>query len=609
MTDSQKTLVYRFTFITLLLLAAYGNTLNHGFVWDDINIIVDSPLTESLSNIPRFFISEDMADGPTGYYRPITYVSFALDRAIWGLNPVGFNITNLVLHILATLLFYRVISALFKREDLALAAALIFSLHPIAGETVNFHAGGRNTLLCACFSMLSLLFYAKKKHLPALACFTLALFSKEFALLLPALFFMHDRMVSKEKSRWAFYIPVIIAILCYLGLRSYAVTRNANLLKAANISDAIWIMPQIIGSYLMHMAFPAGLKTMYDVNTNVTLLSFISYSVLILALAGMAVIFRKKSEVVFAIIIFFLFLLPVTNIFPLGITMMADRYAYFSLFGFSLALAYCICLAPRKAVLLVMALLCLFFITTDIRRNSYWKDELSLFTQMAKDAPEMSVGFQNLGYAYFDKGDFANADKYLTAAYDKTDVNAGMLAGSASKFWEMNKLDKAITALNKQIELEPKNPQSYIMASRISEEMGNKALAKSYHDKAEALYPGIFEIMEKRVIFACRQGEALMAKHDNDAAERLFKEALTIDPAFVPALVDMGSLFAEKGDIPKSLHYFTKATSLDPLDPAAHYNLSKVYESLGKMTEAQEEMNKFKELEARSRQKGNAEQH
>jgi tetratricopeptide (TPR) repeat protein len=599
MTSTHRNIVYRLAIITLLLLAVYGNTLNHGFVWDDVNIILDSPLTENLRNIPRFFISEDMADGPTGYYRPITYVSFALDRAIWGLNPIGFNISNLLLHILVSLLFYRVIAALFEKENLAFVAALIFALHPIAGETVNFHAGGRNTLLCACFSLLSLLMYARKKQLPAVIFFTLAIFSKEFALLLPVLFLAYDRLIAREKIRWGYYALCLAAITCYLGLRSYAVSKNANLLTSLNISDTVWIIPQIIGSYLTNMLFPLGLKTMYDVNTKINWFSFISYSLLLFTVIGIAFLFKKYREVPFSILVFLLFLLPVSNIFPLGSAIIADRYAYFSLFGFSLALAYCICKAPKQAIMVIATILCLLFATIDFQRNGYWKDEVSLFTQMIKDAPEMSIGFQNLGYAYYEKQDYVNAEKYLTTAYNKKDVNSRMLVGSSSMFWEMNKLDKAIIALNKKIEMEPQNPQSYIMASRVYEQMGNAPMAKQFHDKAVELYPGIFEMMNQRAMSACREGEELMAQHKIDKAERLFKEALQIDPIFVPALLDMGGVVAEKGNPAKALEYFSKAAKLEPLNPAVHYNLSIAYEMMGKKAAAEEENKKFKELDAR----------
>ena len=602
MTDSQKPILFRYILITVLLLAVYANTLNHGFVWDDVDIIGNSPLLEKLSNIPKFFITEDTAQGEaTGYYRPITYVSFALDRALWGLNPVGFNITNLFLHILVALAFYRVVAALFKRENLAFFAALLFSLHPIAGETVNFHAGGRNTLLCALFTLLSLLFYVNKKYLPAIACFILAIFSKEFALLLPAVFLLHDRTINKEKISWLHYLPYAVAIAGYLGLRSFAVHAHANLLTSIRISNVAGI-PRLIIGYLKQMAFPVDLKTMYVVPAHGTWTSIIAFSLILSVLAGIVVTFRKKYEILFSASLFLLFLLPVTNMFPLGTTAMADRYAYFALFGFSLALAYCMCLANNKFALSILALLCTFYAAIDVHRNWIWKDNFSFFTQMTKDAPEMSIGYQNLGYAYYNKEDFVNAEKYLQLASSKKDVNPTMLIGHAEMFWEMQKLDKAIASLNKKLELEPGNPQAYIMASTIYEEMGNKTKAKEYHDKAVAAFPGIFEMMKKRAFSSCRQGEAMLERQNFVMAERLFKEALKIDPRFVPALIDMGSLYAEKGDMPKSLHYFTRAAVLEPLNPTPHYNLSLVYESLGNAAKAREEMTQFNELKARSKQ-------
>ena len=599
MADSQKLTVYRYVLITVLLLAVYGNTLKHNFVWDDTDIIVNNPLLENLGNLPSFFLMEDIIDTPTGYYRPVTYVSFALDRAIWGLNPVGYNLTNLVLHILVTLIFYQVVVALFKRENLAFFSALIFSLHPITGETVNFHAGGRNTLLCACFALLSFLFYINKKHLQSIMCFSLAIFSKEFALLLPVAFVLYDRTIHKKKSEWVHYIPYAIVVVCYLGLRSFVVKTNANLFKTAKFSNS-WDIPWLIISYLRQMVLPLDLKTMYDLSGLFTWSSFILYSLLLLVLTGIVITYRKKTEILFSSCLFLLFLLPVTNIFPLGTAIMADRYAYFASFGFSIVLAYCVCLTKSKFSLPLLALLCTFYMSILFQRNAIWIDNLSFFTQMTKDVPEKSIGYQNLGYAYYHNNDFTNAEKFLLLASSKKDVNPTMLIGHAEMFWEMNKLDKAVDALNKKLELEPGNPQAYIMASTIYEEMGNISKANEYHNKAVEIFPGIFEMMKKRAISSCQQGESMMARKNFVMAERLFKEALKINPRFVPALIDMGTLVAARGDMEKAHYYFLKAADLAPLNPAPRYNLSLVYDATGRGAEAQLEMSKFRELEARA---------
>jgi tetratricopeptide (TPR) repeat protein len=297
-------------------------------------------------------------------------------------------------------------------------------------------------------------------------------------------------------------------------------------------------------------------------------------------------------------------LLPVINIIPLTTaTLLADRYAYFSSMGFALALAYFICKADRRIVTPIVVVLCLLFSILDIQRNRIWKDEPSLFSQMTKDAPEKALGYHDLGRYYYDNGDIATAVKYLKIASTKDDMNSRMLGSDALVFLEANELDLASTLLLKKIKYEPANPQTYIILNRIYEKMGNTLLAKTYHDKAEALMPGIEDIMKKRAESLCRGGEQLMAGHKLREAETLFKEALGILPDFIPALINMGSLSAEKKDFTTAVTYFTKAVALDPANLTAHYNLSMTYEILGKTAEAREYMSKFRELDARSAQR------
>lgn len=601
MTDSRKPLIYRLVFITVLLLAVYGNTLNHGFVWDDTDVIVENPQLAKLGNIPSLFLSEDRIEGSTGYYRPLTYVSFALDRAIWGLNPVGFNVTNLLLHILVALLFYQVISALFKNETLAFAAALIFSLHPIVGETVNFHSGGRNTLLCACFILMSLLFYTKDRRIAAAICFAGAIFSKEFGLLLPAILFVYDRFIKNEKPRLVSYLPFLVPIVVYFSLRSYAVEK-ASLLASLNFTDSLWISPYLVIKYLVHMVYPFNLSVLYDINTNIIYASLSLVGIVLLVFA--AYYFRKQGEVVFSISWFLLFLLPVVNIVLLqAASMMADRYAYFSLMGFALALAFIICKARKEAAIALVLIICVAYGLVDIQRNNYWKDDLAFYSQMIKDSPDMALGYNDLGLYYFKKGDMVNAEKYLTIAGTKKDITARLLGANASVFWQADKLDITEKLLLRQLELEPSNPQPYIMLKMIYEKKGNKALAKSYGDKASAMFPGIEEMMKQRVIEVCRQAEAYIAMRSFERAENLLREALIINPDFVPALVDMGGLSAEKGDFVKAEKYLSRAIGLEPLNATAHYNLAQVYEMQGKMAEAGEEMKKASEAEALSQKK------
>jgi len=589
--------------ITVVLLAVYGNTINHGFVWDDTDIIVDNPQLDSLGNIPSLFLSEDRIEGSTGYYRPMTYISFAIDRAIWGLNPVGYNITNLVLHILAALLFYRVVSALFNNERVALAAALIFSLHPITGETVNFHSGGRNTLLCACFILLSILFYARDKRISAVICFAGAIFSKEFGLLLPAVLFVYDWFVKKERPRVASYLPFLVPIILYFTLRSYAIEKG-NLLHALNFTESAWVAPLLVMKYLINMIYPFHLSVLYDVQSNLVYTALSLGGMAVLVFAGYC--FRKQGEVILALCWFLLFLLPVINIVGLNAaSYMSDRYAYFSLMGFALAFAFIICKARKEAAIAILLVICITYALIDITRNNYWKDDYAFYSRMIHDSPDMALGYNDLGLYYFKKGDMVNAEKYLTIAATKKDISARLLGADAGVFWQADKFDVAEKLLLRQLELEPTNPQPYIMLKMLYDKTGNKVLSRSYGDKVSKMFPGIEDMMKQRVIEVCRQAEAFIALRSFERAENLLREALIINPDFVPALIDMGGLNAEKADYAKAVKYLTRATVLEPFNASAHYNLSMVFQMQGKVVEADEEMKKFKEAEAAIQQQKN----
>jgi tetratricopeptide (TPR) repeat protein len=601
MIDSRKHFLYQLVFITVLLLAVYGNTLNHGFVWDDTDIIVENLQLQKLSNIPSLFLSEDKIEGSTGYYRPLTYISFALDHAIWGLNPVGYNITNLLLHILVALLFYQVIATLFKNENLALAATLIFSLHPIVGETINFHSGGRNTLLCAAFIMLSLLFYIREKRIAAAICFAGAIFSKEFGLLLPAILFIYDRFIKNEKPRLTSYLPFLVPVIVYFSLRSYVIEKSS-LLSALNFSESLWVSPYLVIKYLLNMVYPFNLSVLYDVSTNIIYASLSLAAIIMLVIT--AYYFRKQGEVVLSISWFLLFLLPVINIILLqAASLMADRYAYIPLMGFALALAFIITKARKEAAIAIVLIICGSYAVVDIKRNNYWKDDHAFYSQMIMDSPEMALGYNDLGLYYFKKGDMASAEKYLTIAGTKKDITARLLGANASVFWQADKFDTAEKLLLRQLELEPSNPQPYVMLKMIYEKKGNKAMAKSYGDKAAAMFPGIEEMMKQRVIEVCRQAESFIAMRSFERAENLLREAIIINPDFVPALIDMGGLNAEKGDFVKAEKYLTRAIALEPQNSAAHYNLGQVYQMQGKNAAAAEELKKANEAEELSHRK------
>lgn len=602
MTVLQKQFMWRFGCIVILVAAVYGTTLTHDFVWDDTYIIVNNQLLEKLGNIPRFFLTEDTIEDSTGYYRPVTYISFALDRAVWGVNPAGFHLTNLVLHIVTALLFYAVTAALFKKERLALVAALIFALHPVAGETVNFLAGGRNTLLSACFGLLSLLFYIRNKPVAALVSFTAAIFSKEFALLFPVVFIVYDLRLQREKFRFSRYAPFLVPIAGYLALRSYAV-QKANFLESMNLWDSM-AAPYLVARYVLNMVALFQLKVLYRISPSMTsvILGFLFAG----CLAAAVYYFRKHEEILFSAFWGLLFLLPVINIIPLHTTtVLADRYAYFSLMGFALFLATVICKLDGRVTTVAVVTLCAVYAVMDFRNNRVWENDVTFFSRMTKDAPYSFVGFKNLGMAYYKKGEIARAVESLEAGDSKADIPVNYLIGDAYVFWKENRLDKAEKSLLRVLDVNPSNPEPYLLLMMIHEQKGDSGTAQDYRNKLQNMVGSLDEIIADRTFETCRTGETYMAKGRYTDAEIYLWQALRINPGYIPALIDMGSLMAGQGKLADAITYFNKALALDPLNAAARYNLAMVYQMQGRMDEAQAEMLKFRETENMEKHKEN----
>lgn len=142
--------------LLLVLLAAllpYLNSLENGFVLDDQELIVSNPYVQGGAALGALFTAdfwEAQNQVRSNHYQPITMVSFALNHRLGGLEPFGYHLTNLLLHILVSVLLLLVLRRLLPRGMLALTAALLFAVHPVHTEAVAA-VGGRAHLLAALF--------------------------------------------------------------------------------------------------------------------------------------------------------------------------------------------------------------------------------------------------------------------------------------------------------------------------------------------------------------------------------------------------------------------------------------------------------------------------
>src|SRR6266404_3067038 len=132
------------TWIVIIGLIVYFNSLFNGFVGDDLGQIVTNQAITSLSNIPNFFFGGTFYNGSLtslsgGYYRPIVSLTYALLYSFLNGNPFPFHLFQLVIHILNTI-FVFLIFRFFLKKNISFLLALLFLLHPIQSEAVDYIA-------------------------------------------------------------------------------------------------------------------------------------------------------------------------------------------------------------------------------------------------------------------------------------------------------------------------------------------------------------------------------------------------------------------------------------------------------------------------------------
>ena len=354
----------------LVAFGVYANTLRHEFVWDGPTIIKQQ-VTAFHSAREIFFPSEGIVGVvDLHYYRPLVMLSYIADDALWDGAPSGFHLTNVLLHVICTVLVFfltRAILARFEERDSgALVAALLFGVHPIHTESVAWMVG-RSDVMGAILSFAALLLYARYRTegrrywlVFASLTFLAAGFAKETSLavllFLPVMDWtlFRDQGMGGMRRSLGRYAPFAVAAVAYLLARQQGLGGGVDsVLRVSSPWRLILDLVNSYGYYVRKLALPFDLVAFVPVvpsGAGSTLLSVLS---LVLFLAGLAVAFSRRMRIVLLALAFFLItLLPsvLVAIMNLSETALAERYLYIPSLSLSilLGLATVHLLAGRK---------------------------------------------------------------------------------------------------------------------------------------------------------------------------------------------------------------------------------------------------------------------
>jgi hypothetical protein len=195
----------------------WGTMLNCYFLGDDYLLLsmARSPKLELLTSVFRH------GDGGI-FYRPVTFMSYALDHAIWGQWPVGYHVTDLVFHFASVTGLFALLGQLGIQRRVSAITAAIFAAMPIQVEAVAWMSG-RFDVLSTAFLLWTIVcyLYARSKnsilaYLLAMVLFVLAMCSKESAFVLPLLLFAIEWIVIRTKPDWRIAVVVVLSGLGFL---------------------------------------------------------------------------------------------------------------------------------------------------------------------------------------------------------------------------------------------------------------------------------------------------------------------------------------------------------------------------------------------------------
>lgn len=558
-----------------LSLAVYANSIPNGFALDDLVVVRDNPQLvdpdwTGLFARPYWPVAE-----PSGYYRPVTVVSLALNRVLTGAGPAGFHTVNTLLHALASLLVWFWARGLGMRRPTALLAAALFAVHPIHTEAVA-NISGRSDLLSAAFVLLAWLAHARARKAepprPRIAWITAAVLayfaatlSKENAVLAPALFLFDDLLRRRETGRtlvWAAYGGYAVSLAANLALRARALgglRGAANALFLDNpvldapagerIATGLWAQVR----HLALFVWPVPLSSDYSYAAVAIVRGLADPRLWAgLALLGVTVAlvawgWRRDRTVALAVAVTAVFLLPASNLlFPAG-GLVAERLLYLPSAGLCLLAGHLAAAGmargggTKTALVAVSVAVLLALSARTVVRNPDWKDNASLALHDVAVQPRSAKLQAGAALVLHERGDLAGAERHYREAVGIWPEYAQMHNNLGVLLEETGRIEEAVESYRRASALAPHNPAPYKALAPLLLQLGRVDEAIAAYDAGAARDPA-------DVTFRFHRARAILAAGRGDDALRAFEELARDDPGGWPGQLSAVVVLRARGE-------------------------------------------------------------
>jgi tetratricopeptide (TPR) repeat protein len=603
--------------------ATYGNALNGPFVFDDVGSIVENPHVRTLWPLSQVLSAPPQA---TVAGRPLVSLSLALNYAVGGLDVRGYHLTNLAIHVFCGLLLYGVVRRTLSGPNFAraigphagglgVACALIWLVHPLCSETVNYTVQ-RTESIMALFYLATLYsaVRAAASHRPrawsvaAIVVCTAGMASKEAMVTAPVAVVLYDiaylpgPLRQLVRRRWRLYAGLagtwgILAAIMAAGPR----TKTVGLSLGVSALDYAKNQAVLIVEYLRTAVWPHPLVFDYGYARPLPEGTAGPSAVLVVALAAVTTLaFMRRPATAYPAVWFFLILAPTSSIVPIVSEVGAERRMYLPLAGLIVLCvvaghALLVRLGSRSghrsaavvrrvgagAVVLVAAALA----WTTHSRNEVYRSSETLWRTAVAARPLNPRAHNNLGQAiHLDDRPGEAMPHYRKALelddrYSQAHFNQGVALG------DLGRADEAMDCYRRALELNPELARAH---HNLGAELANRGALR------EAI-PHFREAVRHAPEWAPahhKLGRGLSLSGETAPALDELREAVRLDPDHWEALIDIAWILAtepapEFRDADRAIRLATRAAELTHYRHATSLDtLAAAYAAAGRFDEA-----------------------
>jgi Flp pilus assembly protein TadD len=597
-------------FLILLTYVSFSRILNNKFInFDDNDYVIRNPHVNSgltLEGIKWAFTAFHANN-----WHPITWLSHMVDCEIYGLNAGGHHFTNLILHIINTLLLFLVFKWITGAIWESAFIAALFAIHPLHVESVAWVAE-RKDVLSAFFGMLTIWAYARyaenlslSRYLTALLCFIFGLMSKPMLVTLPFVlllldfwplkrfqflpaddesYFQTQRYSDKGFKRGTllnlilekipFFIFVVVSsYLTFLAQQHGGVVKSLELFPLkVRIANAL--VAYII--YIKKMFYPLNLAILYPYPEIVPMWQALGAACLLVCIFILAIWkFKRYPYFTVGLLWYIGTLIPVIGLVQVGLQSMADRYTYMPLIGLFIIIAWGIpdimsrfCYQKIVLAVLSVTIISTFMILTWIQTR-HWYNSTTLLDHAIHVTKNNYLAYNGLGVAHIEQGRIIEGINNLYRAINIKHDFAEAHKNMGIALVKQRKIDEAIIHYKKALRI---SPESAIIHNSLGIALHKQGkIEESIKHFLEAL-----EIWPNYIKAYNNLGIALVSQGKIQEALVHYVKALKINPDYAEAHCNMGIALEKLGKIEEAIAHYNQALRIKPDYPRARYNLEQL---------------------------------